>query len=120
MKRRILGGIAGFFIFMQMLRPRKPEEPIELRDFDLRPGPWFAVYLNDWMEYFDIDDADQATSGIARGESTDEYIWATATPVWDLQWFNSHGWRFPRRWVPFHYLLEADGEPGDPIRLRGL
>lgn len=124
--RRLAAVAAAVCVVASMLRPRPhiDTDDIEivgtLSDFDLRPGSWFKVYLSDWMEAFDITEVDEVTSGICRGAESGDYIWATATPEWDQLWFNQHGWRFPRKWVPFHYLATAEGEPGDTCKLRGL
>lgn len=123
MIKRIFAGIAGIMVLISMLRNRTVEDIIDfdgLEDFQPAPGPWFKRYMNDWMEAFDIDDPGQVTSGIAIGDLTNEYIWATATPEWDRDWFQNCGWNFPARWVHFEVLLSPNGIPGDPIRLRGL
>lgn len=128
MIRKFAAAVAAVFVALSMLRGTKEvEEPFyemddKLREFELLPGDWFKVYLSDWMEAHDIDDQSLATSGIARGDETNDYIWATATPEWDRDWFNSHGWTFPRKWVPYYFLHVAavEGGPGDYLRLRGL
>lgn len=128
MIRKIAAAFATVLVAFSMLRGAKQiDEEIyeiddELREFELLPGAWFKVYLSDWMEAHDIDDHSLATSGIARGDETNDYIWATETPEWDRDWFNSHGWTFPRKWVPYHFLHIAavDGDTGDYLRLRGL
>jgi len=125
MIRRIAAALAAVIAIRAMI-PRPDEDepeappPDELVDFDLKPGDWFGGYLSDWMDAHNVTDQDSVTSGIAIGDETDEYIWATATPEWDAEWFHAHGYRFPRRWVPFYFLGFAEGEPGDDCRLRGL
>lgn len=122
--RRLAAGLAGIIFMASVLRPREIEEELfsiqTLAEFDLRPGPWFESYLCDWMLAFNVWHPDHATSGIARGAESGDYIWATATPEWDLHWFNAHGWKFPRKWVSFEYLASSEGEPGGPCMLRGL
>lgn len=92
----------------------------ELRDFVIRPGPWFKKYINDFMEAFDVDEQQMVTSGIVTGEESGEYIWVTATPEWDVLWFKEHGYRFPRRWVPYKCMDLVVGEDGGPAMLPGL
>ena len=121
MIRKIAAAFAAVFVLRSLTRQAQEIELIPvLEDFDLKPGAWFQVYLCDWMLAHNIIDPEHVTSGIARGAESGDYIWATATPEWDNGWFNSHGWRFPQKWVPFHYLATSEGEPGDPCQLRGL
>lgn len=122
MIRRIAAALAAIMVIRAMTPRRvehdEPEEP--LRDFPLEPGAWFRFYLSDWMTDHEVTDPDNVTSGIAVGADTGEYIWATATPEWDAEWFADRGYRFPQRWVPFYFLGFSEGEPGDECRLRGL
>lgn len=124
MIRKIAAALAAVVVILAMAPRRaepdeyEPEEP--LRDFPLQPGRWFGFYLSEWMNAHEVTDQDSVTSGIAVGAETGEYIWATATPEWDAEWFASRGYRFPRRWVPFYFLGFSEGEPGDECRLRGL
>jgi len=96
------------------------KKPKPLRDFIVTPGPWFKKYMNDWMEAFDIDDRQQCTSGIVTGEDSGQYIWVTATPEWDVLWFKEHGFRFPRKWVPYKCMDLVVGEDGGPAMMPGL
>lgn len=120
MIKKLFAAVSAVLLIRSIVRQTESIEIEPLQDFDLAPGPWFQTYLFDWMRHHRVLDPNEATSGIARGAETGNYIWATATPEWDLEWFNSHGWRFPARWVPFHFLATAEGEPGDPCKLRGL
>lgn len=126
MTRRLRSAVATAAILVSLLlrQPRYETHTFfdinALRDFDVRPGSWFKAYLCDWMLAHNVIHPDDVTSGIAMGAESGDYIWATATPDWDKGWFNSHGWRFPRKWVPFYYLATSEGEPGDPCKLRGL
>lgn len=120
MFRRFVTGLASVFIVASLLRQQKHIEFTSLEPFDVQPGPWFQAYLADWMIAHDLSDPDLATSGLARGMTSGDYIWVTETPEWDRGWFNAHGWEFPAKWVPFQYLAMAEGEPGGPCYLRGL
>ena len=119
MLRSIVSIVAGWMA-MNCIRRWREDPQEELKDVALVPGSWYEVYLNDWMEFFDIDDRDLVTSGIVTGQESGDYIWATETPEWDRDWFNDHGRRFPRKWVHFSALENVDGEPGSPVRLPGL
>lgn len=114
--RKFFSSVAAVAVLASMMRQR----PTVYEDFPVRPGPWFKEYLNDWMEAFDIDDTQRVTSGIATGEISGDYIWVTETPEWDRAWFNERGYRFPRKWVPYRFLLDSIGMPGGPCLLRGL
>lgn len=125
MIRRLASSLTAFWVTLSILRNRTLVEELivtdTLSDMDLKPGAWFEVYLMDWMSAHSVNDPDDATSGIAKGADSGDWIWATATPEWDMGWFNSHGWRFPRKWVPFYYLsMSMPGEAGDTLLLRGL
>lgn len=121
MIRRIAAAVSAAWIAFSLTRQVQQIDLIPpLRDFDLQPGNWFQAYLCDWMLDHNITDVQDVTSGIARGAESGDCIWVTSTPEWDEKWFNAHGWKFPQRWVPFHYLADCGGEPGGPCELRGL
>lgn len=88
------------------------------REPDIRPGPWFKGYMGDWCAARGVPPeraADYISSAILEG--THGWIWATATPTWDQEWFNKRGESFPARWVPFHVLEDYRGQPGEIVRL---
>lgn len=121
--RNILAAAAVAAVIAAAVKAQREEEiwlDLPLAEFDLRPGPWYQCYLIDWMLAHNVTNPDAATSGIAKGAESGEFIWATATPEWDLGWFNSHGWKFPEKWIPFEYLDYATGEPGGPCEIEGL
>lgn len=121
--RRVLTVAAAILAIAAHVKAKRDDEnwlEIPLMEFDLHPGPWFQCYLIDWMVAHNVTDPDKATSGIAKGAESGDYIWATATPEWDRDWFNSHGWEFPAKWVPFYYLGNSIGDPGGPCQLAGL
>jgi hypothetical protein len=118
--RRLAAAVASGLVVASLVRQQRQFSFGEVSEFWLHPGPWFEDYLTTWMIEHGVDDPLDATSGIAIGSESGDYIWATATPDWDRDWFKSRGWSFPRKWVPFHYLHSAEGDPGDSCRLRGL
>lgn len=120
MIKRFFAAASAVMILWSMTRQVDQIEIKPLHDFDLAPGPWFQAYLFDWMKAHGTLDPNDATSGIAKGAASGDFIWATATPEWDRDWFHAHGWRFPPKWVPFQYLATSEGEPGDACTLRGL
>lgn len=121
MFRKILTGIASIFVLASLLREKKPEAEVEeLQEFDLKPGVWFQTYLVDWMIAHEVSQRADVPSGMAQGALSGAYIWLTATPEWDREWFNAHGWKFPSRWVPFTYLDYSTGQPGETCKLPGL
>lgn len=120
MIKKIALAFSAALIIRSLTRQVEQIEIDSLHDFDLAPGPWFQAYLYDWMKAHGTLDPTDATSGIARGAESGDFIWATATPEWDRDWFHSHGWHFPAKWVPFYYLATSEGEPGDACTLRGL
>lgn len=91
-----------------------------MQDFDVQPGPWFKKYMNDWMEAFDVDDRQMVTSGIVTGEDSGDYIWVSATPEWDQQWFSEHGYNFPQKWIHYKFMDWVVGENGGPALMPGL
>lgn len=82
--------------------------------FPVAPGAWFREYTADFIEHFDITQ-EEMTSAVIEG--THGYIWTTQTPEWDRDWFERHGYSFPKRWVPFEILEDYYGPPGTPVRL---
>ena len=85
---------------------------------DLTPGPWFRSYVSAWAAARNLKPSqvdEYLTSGIVDG--TNGWIWITATPEWDMAWFNSRGLAFPKRWIPWAVLDNYRGEPGEYIRL---
>jgi len=117
-KKLIVGGVAvGLW---NWLRRNRIQSPLDVLGWELKPGAWFEYYVHDWMAHHKVYDRDSITSGIVHGEVTGDYIWATSTPEWDRDWFNMHGVEYPRKWVPFQFVLDMDGEPGSPVILPGL
>lgn len=86
--------------------------------FDLTPSGWWLDYAKAWGAAHDVPVevlAAKITSAIVEG--TNGIIWATETPEWDRDWFNSRGYDFPTRWVPHSSLKNVPGVPGTPVRL---
>ena len=112
------GAIVGLFGWLG--RKKQEPEPIPLIPLDIRPGPWFRSYLSDWMDAHGAVYKDHVTSGIVTGELTGEYIWVTATPEWDRDWFNARGFEFPHRWIEYKYMDRVVGEDGGSALMPGL
>lgn len=92
---------------------------LERREEAFGPGDWFQAYAKDWMEAFDARSLDEVTSGFVTGGETGDLLWATATPEWDLEWFESRGMEFPEKWVQYKHLSTASSKSG-PVTLPGL
>lgn len=86
--------------------------------FDLTPSGWWLDYARDWGAAHDIGVdvlAGEITSAVVQG--TNGLVWATETPSWDRDWFNSRGYDFPERWCVYSDLKNVRGVPGTPVRL---
>lgn len=99
---------------------RKPDPEPELMPLIIKPGPWFQSYLAEWKEDHGIYHNEYCTSGIVTGEVTGDYIWVTATPEWDRDWFASRGFQFPAKWIEYKHMDKVVGEEGSSALMPGL
>ena len=87
-----------------------------LKEFPLKPGPWWRVYAAEYSQAFGIP-IDEVIKHSAIVEGTNGEIWCTRTAEWDKAWFNKRGFLFPRRWIPYERLDGYQGAPGSVVRL---
>ncbi|MBV6360476.1 MULTISPECIES: hypothetical protein [Mycobacteroides] len=78
---------------------------------DIRPGAWFCYYLGDFLT---AHPEVKSVGSMIVEMSNGEFIWATSTPEWDRDWFESHGWEFPDRWTLYDEL------PTTGVRMNGI
>lgn len=102
----LIGAIATFVAVNVAKRYRHLLRDVGvLQPAQLAPGPWYAYYMGDFMVAFETDNVTSAIVNMADGG----YLWATATPEWDRDWFEEEmGWEFPERWVPYTDLAARD------------
>ncbi|WP_099021238.1 hypothetical protein [Mycolicibacterium palauense] len=97
----VLGAVAAFFAHNFLRRWVLDRDHDGLVEIDLKPGAWYCDYMGDYMREFG-EEVNVRTSVAMMPDG--EYAWATATPEWDQEWFEAHGWEFPRRWFPYSHL----------------
>lgn len=123
MTKKLLYAGATVALFGWLGRKRRNQDQIPpdlLAPLNIEPGPWFRSYLSDWMTAHGAPYKDNVTSGIVTGEISGEYIWVTATPEWDRDWFNARGFQFPSKWIEYKYMDRVVGEDGGSALMPGL